>query len=532
MFSEMKSELLRMFGCVAFAATMGLDLGVAAAAEPYPVPDGLPRFDRLTARVEGRELPVGVARCSKVPFNRRWPGHQRPLEQTEICGVAAFTMSGPATVELKVNEPFTRVVVRPTSKGVKATWKDGVIRLAVERPGQYSVEIDGWHRNLFLFADPPKDYGVDRNDPKVRWFGPGEHDAGVIEMKGGETLYLEAGAVVYGRIHARDADDIRILGRGILDASKVKEQVIRNDPAKDEDERKKGFAVANVKRFDAIRLEFCDRVRVDGVTIRDSLIYHFRPIGCRDVTVENVKVIGSWRYNADGLDMHNCERVVIRDSFVRTYDDAICVKGFDCWMDESEMWHDGYRHDVFRDVLVTNCVTWCDWGKCFEIGAETRAREICNITFRDCDAIRTSSAACDVYNVDWADVHDIVYENIRVEYDDERPAPLYQSSDDMEYADRANGRHQGTLLASAVQYHPEYSSGGTRRGRNRRILFKDIRVTGEALPPSYFVGCDADHRNSDITVDGIYLNGRRVESEKDAKLGYGKFADPVRFIGK
>lgn len=282
-------------------------------------------------------------------------------------------------------------------------------------------------------------------------------------------------------------------------------------------------------RFDAIRLEFCDRVRVDGVTIRDSLIYHFRPIGCRDVTVENVKVIGSWRYNADGFDMHNCERVVIRDSFVRTYDDAICVKGFDCWMDESEMLHDGYLHDTFRDVLVTNCVTWCDWGKNFEIGAETRAREICNVTFRDCDAIRTSSAPCDVYNVDWADVHDIVYEDIRVEYDDERLAPLYQKSDDMKYADRKNGRHQGALLAVAVQYHPEYSSGGTRRGRNRRILFKDIRVTGDALPVSYFVGCDANHRTSDITVDGVYLNGRRVVSEKGAKFGYGKFADPVEF---
>ena len=53
--------------------------------------------------------------------------------------------------------------------------------------------------------------------------------------------------------------------------------------------------------------------------------------------------------------------------------------------------HDGYCHDVFRDVLVSNVVTWCDWGLNYEIGAETRAREIANVRFVDCDAIRASS---------------------------------------------------------------------------------------------------------------------------------------------
>ena len=61
----------------------------------------------------------------------------------------------------------------------------------------------------------------------------------------------------------------------------MKETVIRNDPAKDEEERRKGFAVANVKRYDTIRLEYCDRVTIDGIVIRDSLIYNIRPIMSR-----------------------------------------------------------------------------------------------------------------------------------------------------------------------------------------------------------------------------------------------------------
>ena len=494
----------------------------------------MPAFTRLSAAADGRALKVEPVRCSKMPFNRRWPGHQRPKDQTEICGLARFTLTKPTEVELQVNEPFSRVAVRPLSKGVKPVVDGRRIRFTVATAGQYTVEIDGWHRNLFLFADPPEAYDVDRSDPKVRWFGPGEHDVGLLELKSGETVYLAEGAVVYGRIHARDADDIRILGRGILDASRVKETVIRNDPAKDAEELKKGFAVGNVKRYDTIRLEYCDRVKIDGIVIRDSQIYNIRPICCRDLEICNVKAIGSWRYNADGFDLHNCERVTIRDSFVRTYDDAICIKGLDCWMKESDMNHDGYCHDVFRDVLVSNVVTWCDWGLNYEIGAETRAREIANVRFVDCDAIRASSGVCDVQSVDWADIHDITYENIRVELDGEWMAPQMQDSDDQKYVNRSDGKYGGKLLSSRVYQHPEYSAGGTRRGNNHRILYKDIFVTGgdERLKCA-FIGSSAASRTYDVTIDGVYRNGRRLESAQDLTVvtnafGSFSFRSPVQ----
>lgn len=512
---------------VAFLLTL-IGLSVARAVDERVLsPDS--EFVRVSVFADGRAMPVEPVRCSKMPFNRRWPGHQRPKDQTEICGLARFALAKPTEVVLEVREPFSSVTVRPLSKGVKPVIDGRRIRFTVAAAGQYSVEIDGWHRNLFLFADPPETYDIDRNDPKTRWFGPGEHDVGLLEMKSGETVYLAEGAVVYGRIHARDADGIRILGRGILDASRVKETVIRNDPAKDEEERRKGFAVANVKRYDTIRLEYCDRVTIDGIVIRDSLIYNIRPICCRDLEIRNVKAIGSWRYNADGFDLHNCERVTIRDSFIRTYDDALCIKGLDCWMKESDMDHDGYRHDAFRDVLVSNVVTWCDWGLNYEIGAETRAREIANVRFVDCDAIRASAGVCDVQSVDWADIHDIAYENIRIELDGEWMVPQMQKSDEHRYVETSDGKYGGMLLSSRVYQHPEYSAGGTRRGKNHRILYKDIFVTGEDRLNCVFAGSSPESRTYDVTIDGLYRNGRRVQSLSEVNVATNAFVGPILF---
>jgi len=494
--------------------------------------DELPRYDRISVAADGRPVVVRSVRCSAMPFNRRWPGHQRTKDQTEICGVARFTLAGDsATVTLTIGEPFTNVVVRPLAKGVKTVRDGQVLRLENVRRGQYSVEIDGWHRNLHLFVDPPRDFGVDRNDPKVKYFGPGRHEAGLITLTSGETLYLDADAVVCGRVFARDADDIRILGYGMIDASVNRERYIRNDPEKDRQEREACVAVANAKRDDTIRLEFCDRVRIEGVTIRDSLIYNIRPVGCRDLEIANVKTVGNWRYNSDGFDMHNCERVTIRDSFLRTFDDAICVKGFDCWMNEAEMAHDGYVHDVFRDVLVTNCVVWCDWGKCFEIGAETRAREIFDVTFRDCDAIRTCGPACDICSIDYADVHDIAFENVRVEYGPGRLQLQMQAGDDARYVDQGKGLWASGPMGVFLGYHFEYSAAGKRRGHVRNVTFRDIRVTGDCLPASVFTGYDKDHRVSGVVIDGLYWNGRRIADEKESNLRLGNaFADPVTFV--
>ena len=77
--------------------------------------------------------------------------------------------------------------------------------------------------------------------------------------------------------------------------------------------------------------------------------------------------------------MHNCEDVLIEHCFPRTFDDSICVKGFDCYYEgdlEAEvrkrMYRSGESYDVFRHVRVRNLTIWNDWGKCLEIGAETR----------------------------------------------------------------------------------------------------------------------------------------------------------------
>ncbi len=213
------------------------------------------------------------------------------------------------------------------------------------------------------------------------------------------------------------------------------------------------------------------------------------------------------RYNSDGIDMHNREDVVISNCFIRTFDDCLCVKGFDPWHDFKNIPEGNY--DVFKNVIVRDCVLWNDWGKCLEIGAETRAEEIYNIVFENCEIIHASNAVLDCLNVDYADVHDVVFQNINIFFDDVMPMPLLQKTDSDKYENK-DLEFSPVLINIEIMNHFEYSYGGEKRGINRNFLFKNISLFSRQQPFIRFAGYSDQYKCSNITIENFYHNGKKL----------------------
>ena len=494
----------------------------------YPVIQTELRCEDYTVKVNGTEVVLDVARVSAVPFNRRWPGHQRQMDQSEVISFLSLATDEALTFEISPKEPFEQVNIRPKSLGITPEVKNGKIVFTLEKPAYFTVEPYGRNHALHIFADPMPDYDVDKNDPSVLYFGAGEHDVGMLELKSNQTLFIDEGAVVYACIRAIDAENIRILGRGILDNSRNRERILFEVNAENNHED-----VGNAVREHTVQLEYCTNVEIDGITIRDSLVYNIRPIGCNKLTIQNVKIIGCWRYNSDGIDMHNCVDVHISDCFIRTFDDSICVKGFDFYYDgdveaavHAAMYRNGRSYDVFQNVLIENCVIWNDWGKCLEIGAETRAEEIRNITFRNCDLIHLTGPVLDCMNVDYADVHDITFTDIRIEADEVIPKPLIQKNDAEQYRN-TDPLYMPPTICVQVLFHYEYSAGGKRRGRNRDMLFRNIHVYSDKLPRASFEGYDDTHKTEHIRISDLYLNDEPIQELSGENWHLGDFTENI-----
>jgi polygalacturonase len=90
------------------------------------------------------------------------------------------------------------------------------------------------------------------------------------------------------------------------------------------------------------------------------------PVLCEDLTLRNVTVRNPWySQNGDGLDMENCQKVVVRDSRFDVGDDGICLK--------SGANEEGRRIGVpTENVLIEDCIVYHAHGG-VTIGSEMSA---------------------------------------------------------------------------------------------------------------------------------------------------------------
>ena len=482
--------------CIGLAFAFGA--ASCLAAQVYPVPEGERLYSGYTVKVDGAEAPVSEVRCSAMPFNRRWPGRQRQIEQTELCGMVRFAFGGKATVAVTAEKDFGTVKIRPLSRNVAFRREGRTVVFDIVRPGGYSVEFDGCHNNLHVFADGSSPSSAPTSSAIV--FGPGFHDIGIRRLKSGDTVYIDPGAVVYGGFHASNATDIAIIGRGILDAGRLKEKILFEATGDGHE------AVKNAKRWHTIDFRNCRNVKLDDIVIRDSL----------DVAIKGVKIVGQWRFNTDGIDLHNCRRARVTDCFARTFDDTFCFKA-----------HEGYGN--CEDCVFERCVAWNDWGKAFEVGVECRAEHLRRLAFRDCDCIHSVSWAMDVTNVDYGRVSDVAFENLRIEKDEPMPAMQLQKTDDMPF-DAKNGLDAPPrLFQGSVHFHHEYSreNGGKWSGGGfvDGVTLRNVSVVaGGRKPLVKMDAIDAAHRPENVVFENLEIDGKPAGGAEAVSLTLGNNA--------
>lgn len=111
--------------------------------------------------------------------------------------------------------------------------------------------------------------------------------------------------------------------------------------------RERVFADGGYLRPPFLQFYDCQRVLVEGVTIKNAPFWLVHPVLSRDVTIRGVHC-QSYGPNSDGCDPESCERVVIEDCVFDTGDDCIALK--------SGRNADGRRIGVpCKDVVVQNC---------------------------------------------------------------------------------------------------------------------------------------------------------------------------------
>jgi len=444
----------------------------------YTAPESELKSNDFEMLVDGKPAFVYQARVSRLPVNQIWPGYQRPVSQTEIASFAYFDLNGKTEITIISDKKIETLDIRPKEYGIVPTIEGNTIKMQISDPCQFIVEVNGYHHALHIFANPIEAFDIDKEDPKVHYFGPGVHEAGIIKVNSNETVFIDGGAVVYGVILSENTRNIKIMGRGILDASKIERGAAPNP-----------ICLRNVVKS-----------TISGIILRDPQEWTVVPTNCDSITIDNIKLIGLWRYNSDGIDIVNSSNITIKNTFIRAFDDNIALKGLKHAYNA--------EHNIMENIAVDNCVLWNDWGRPIELGLETVVDTMRNISFTHCQVPHFTWIAIDIQNGDRGYVKDVRFKDICIE------DPILDSI--TIGTTPMDKKELGKTIELIIKGFDWWTTD-TLRGNISNIQFIDIRYNSPNPTFINLVGHDSTHLVNNIFIRDYFINAKKVTDQSSIR---------------
>lgn len=373
-------------------------------------------------------------------------------------------------VEIEFQGPFRSVEILPKEEVQSLRFENNIARFKVEHPCNLFIEANGSARTpLALCIFTPEEI-PDKNDANVLWFQPGIHELDFIELEDNQVLYLEEGAILRatnpkdGDPYLEDCDwagkrnfldfifangkrNIKVYGNGIIDTTGLDWHARRTMVFSD-----------------------CYNISISGVILVGASHWTLPCFGCENVTIQNVTILG-YRENSDGINLVDSKNVTVNGCFIRTGDDAICVKSMGRNLRKGS-----------ENIHVSHCLIWNDKVRALGIAGETRF-DIHNIIFEHCyiagsiaDWTREVGALCIVIS-DSATMQDITFRNIQI-------------------------RYESNYVINCMIMQ-DFWSTDKEAGHIKDINFENITIPADGM--IYLEGYDENHRIENIIFDKIRL---------------------------
>lgn len=387
-----------------------------------------------------------------------------------------FDFSSEVEVSVTYNKSAIQTAkVRPLSLNITPEVSGNTLTFKLDRPCNLSVEVnDDIFHNLHLFANPIDTYKPNPKDKNTIYFGPGIHpiENGELIVSSGKTVYLSGGAILMGRIHVKDAQNVKVLGRGMVDHT--------------------------VKG--GIRISNSQHVLVEGIIATQCATG-----GSDDVTVRNVKSISYYNWG-DGMNVFASNNVLFDGVFCRNSDDCTTVYGT----------RGGFSGGC-KNITMKNATLWADVAHPIFIGihGDVENPEILedlnyiNIDILDHKENQIDYQGCLAINAgDNNLIRNVRFEDIRIE----------------------NFR-KGQLFNLRIFYNLKYCKAPGRGIEN--VLFKNISYIGENANLSIIAGYNEDRKIKNIRFENLNINGQVISDDMPEKPKWYKTSDMAHmFVGE
>ena len=480
-FTLLLTTILSAF-CISFVAE------AAIVINDYTMPKDLPekyKSSLFSVLVEGEAIDT-----YKVGLNA-WNNEVACCEFSSVDSVG---------ITVTTNFSFSSARILPRDADIQCIINGNHLTFTMPVPQNVTIIFDeDFHGNtLHIFAQQQKNNTIKKNDDNIIYFGPGYYDYSSLpplQIESGKILYLDAGAVLRGRVLISDATDVKICGHGI----------ILDD-----------FTTSDEYDSVALTLKNSNHVTIQDITIlRNAASWSAFMWKCGNISVNNVKIINPKYACSDGFDIGNSHNVTFNHMFIRSCDDSIAIKGTG-----------NYGYNVAENPAITqanyaisvyNTQVWCDTNNALGIGAETVAAYYDNIQFKNIDILYNyddltypdqfkERSALNICALNATNISNITYEDIRLE----------------------KGKQLISVTMPNDFWFGSMKGNWNWNGSFSRITYRNIVSYSDGSNVIQLFGRDSRHTVSDILFDNIKVNGSIIDLDSPL-FKTNKYTKRVRF---
>ncbi len=417
------------------------------------------------------------------PVNGKWQdlfeyNVEVDLDTKSKASMVSFDFEGKVEVKVRKNNGLIQQVkIRPLSKGIMPEIQGNIVTFFLDKPTKLSIECNGDKlHNLHLFANAIETDIPKPDDPDVIYFGPGIHQpkdlpGDVFHIPSNKTVYLHGGAIVKGKFLVDHAENVKIIGRGIV-----------------------------MQPERGVEITYSKNVTVEGLLFINPKHYTIYGGQSNGITIKNIKSFSSNGWS-DGIDLMSCSNVTIDDVFMRNSDDCIAIYA-----------HRWNFYGNASNYHIKNAILWADIAHPTNIGLHGNAKQgdtIQNIRFSHIDILehdeddRNYQGCMAISGSDNNYIRNITYEDIRIE--------------DIQ---------EGQLFNFRVYFNEKYSAAPGRSIEN--ITLKNISYNGCLPNPSLIKGYASDRKLKDIHIENFRINDKYV-LKPEAYIQVEDFVENITF---
>jgi len=267
---------------------------------------------KYQVKVNGIIIPVYRSLYNGDQYGVNWPYGPHLTNGIRKMSFASFDL--PQTngdslsfeITLLDDSNFDNYDIRPWNNTINEIVTSKVLKFSIHKQQKLVITTNDKFEDVLVLSVNPYQRPP-HHSKNILYFESGKIYKNVerYRLNDGDTVYIAENAIVQGAFDLDRANHITIYGRGIVYNGNKR----------------------HTKDFAVIFADFATNVLLKGITLVNSTGWNFRSFASSNITIKNIKTIGQWLYNTDGI-QSGVHELLVEDCFLQTNDDCLTINGF------------------------------------------------------------------------------------------------------------------------------------------------------------------------------------------------------------